>query len=472
MQSSIYLNKFSSILLFPILFAAVPVVSAQNRVITLKEAITSTLSDFGGVKAKKSQVSYFKNLLKAEKAGQLPDFNLSAQQDYGTINGQSGPSYAFRGLNVSSSGPPLPAQNYHAAFGGLYLANINWDLFSFGKVKNLVTIAGRRTNQALADLNQEEFQDEIKVSANYLNLLASIQLEKAQYSNLQRALSIQHVVKSRVLSGLNAGVDSSLASADVSAARISLINIRETENEQQAELSNLLGNTISNYTLDTLFIHKIPAEIDTAELNSVGSHPFLTYSAQAILINQAQVKYLRSQQYPTFSVFSVFQGKGSGFSQTYGAQNLTAYSQNYGQGIKPTISNYLIGAGIIWNISSLAKTGHLIDAQRFQGEVLKNTYEQVKNQLDNQLTLSGRRVKNAWSNLNEAPVEVRAATEAYRQKRVLYSNGLATIVDLSTALYTLNRAETDQQIAYNNIWQALLFRAAARGDFQAFYKLL
>ncbi len=472
MQSIFCLNKFSSFFLALTLIVGIPLINAQNRVITLKEAITSTLSDFGGVKAKKNQLIYYKNLFKAEKSGELPDFSVSAQQDYGTINGQSGPSYAYRGLNVSSSGPVLTNQNYHAAFGSLYLANVNWDIFSFGKVKNLVSVAEKRTNQANADLNQEEFQDEVKVSANYLNLLASIQLEKAQYSNLQRALSIQHVVKSRVLAGLNAGVDSSLASADVSAARIALTNIRETENEQQAELANLLGNSVTNFTLDTSFVQHIPGEIDTTQINSINSHPFLAYFAQAISINEALVKYLRSLQYPTFSIFSVFQGKGSGFSQSYGSQNQRAYSQNYSQGIKPTISNYLIGAGMIWNFSSLVKTGHLIDAQRIQGEVLKNNYQQVENQLDNQVILSGKRVKNALNNFNEAPVELRAATEAYRQKNVLYSNGLATIVDLSTALYTLNRAETDQQIAYNNIWQALLFRAAARGDFQAFYKLL
>jgi hypothetical protein len=31
-------------------------------------------------------------------------------------------------------------------------------------------------------------------------------------------------------------------------------------------------------------------------------------------------------------------------------------------------------------------------------------------------------------------------------------------------MYTLNRAETDRDIAYNNVWQALLLKAAAAGD--------
>jgi hypothetical protein len=51
---------------------------------------------------------------------------------------------------------------------------------------------------------------------------------------------------------------------------------------------------------------------------------------------------------------------------------------------------------------------------------------------------------------------------------VLYKNGLTTIVEVTQALYTLNRAETDRDISNNNVWQALLLKAAASGDFSLF----
>jgi hypothetical protein len=63
---------------------------------------------------------------------------------------------------------------------------------------------------------------------------------------------------------------------------------------------------------------------------------------------------------------------------------------------------------------------------------------------------------------------MKAASDAYLQKSVLYRNGLATIVDITQALYTLNRAETDRDIAVSNVWQALLLKAAASGDFGLF----
>ena len=49
-----------------------------------------------------------------------------------------------------------------------------------------------------------------------------------------------------------------------------------------------------------------------------------------------------------------------------------------------------------------------------------------------------------------------------------YKNGLTNIVDLTQALYDLNRAEVDNYIAVNNVWQALLYKAAATGDFGIF----
>jgi adhesin transport system outer membrane protein len=50
----------------------------------------------------------------------------------------------------------------------------------------------------------------------------------------------------------------------------------------------------------------------------------------------------------------------------------------------------------------------------------------------------------------------------------LYKNGLANIVDLTQALYTLNRAEVDKDIVYNNVWQALLYKSASIGDIGIF----
>jgi outer membrane protein TolC len=72
------------------------------------------------------------------------------------------------------------------------------------------------------------------------------------------------------------------------------------------------------------------------------------------------------------------------------------------------------------------------------------------------------------ANYREAPIQVKAASDAYLQKNTLYKNGLTTLVDLTQALFTLNRAETDRDIAFTNVWQALLLKSAALGNYDIF----
>jgi hypothetical protein len=65
-------------------------------------------------------------------------------------------------------------------------------------------------------------------------------------------------------------------------------------------------------------------------------------------------------------------------------------------------------------------------------------------------------------------MQLKAAADAYLQKSVLYKNGLTNMADLQLAMYALNRAELDRSVSYINVWQALLLKAAASGDFELF----
>ncbi|HSC39759.1 MAG TPA: hypothetical protein VLD19_17865, partial [Chitinophagaceae bacterium] len=84
--------------------------------------------------------------------------------------------------------------------------------------------------------------------------------------------------------------------------------------------------------------------------------------------------------------------------------------------------------------------------------------------------LSDQRIANSLQSVQEVPLQYKAAADAYNQKSVLYKNGLTNIIDLQQALYALNKAETDNSVAYVNVWQALLLKAAASGDFDLFIR--
>jgi outer membrane protein TolC len=440
---------------------------AQQKVLNIKDAEQMALANYGTIKSKANQLNAAKAYLKETRTEYLPDVSISAQQDYGTANGQNGPLFGYHGLSVASSGPALPKQNWNSAFGSLYLSNVSWDFFSFGKAKEKVKVQRSVVTREESDLSQEQFQHQIRVASTYLNLLAAQQLAKAQQDNLKRAIDLQAVVVARVKNGLNAGVDSSLANAEVSNARIALTNTQQTEQEQSNQLSIYLGIPAQEFVLDSAFITKAPANLAAQSAVAITDHPSLRYFQNRLGVSDEQVKYLKTFALPTFSLFGVYQGRGSGFNSDYGTDQ-SSFSSSYGAGANPTRYNYLVGVAMAWNLTTIFRTHYQVQSQKYTSAQYRNDYDLVAQQLQAQQVLAETRIGNALKNYQEVPVEVRAASDAYTQKYALYKNGLSNIVDFTQALYTLNRAEIDKYIASNNVWQALLYKAAATGDFGLF----
>jgi outer membrane protein TolC len=460
-------NKKHFSLLFFLIYLAFNV-PAQAQVLTMKEAVQTGLDNYSSIKAKANYAKASRAYVGQAAREYLPDLSVSAQQDYGTVNGQTGPLYGYRGLSVASAGPALSSQNWNAAFGALYLANINWDFFSFGRAHEKVRVAQQALDRDERDLTQERFQQEVRIAAAYLNLLVAQRITRSQQNNLERAQVLRNNVVVRVKNGLNAGVDSSLANAEVSNAAISLTRARDYEQEQANQLAQLMGVVPSDFVTDTSLIARIPSNIYNDTDGPSENHPLLQYYKSRISLSDEQARYYRTFNYPTFSAFGVYQGRGSGFDYNYGAQDPNGYSAAYGKGIDPTRVNYLVGLGLVWNLTSPLRVHQQVAAQHYISGALKEEYNLVDQRLRDQLILADQKIKNALDNYREAPVQVKAASDAYLQKSVLYKNGLSNIVDVTQALYALNRAETDRDVAYTNVWQALLLKAAAGGDFTIF----
>ncbi|RDC62194.1 TolC family protein [Adhaeribacter pallidiroseus] len=460
-------SNFLFLFISPVLFLSLKA-NCQDKILSLPEALQTSLTHYGTIKAKTNYVLAAEAAVRQSQKEYLPDFSISGQHDYGTINGQNGAFYGFRGLNSSSSGPPMEAQNWNAAFGSLYLANVSWDFFSFGKARERIELAKASRSQDEADLTQEQFQHQVRVAGAYLNLQAAQRLAQSQERNLERALALKRVVVARAQNGLNPGVDSSLANAEVSSARIALTRSQDTEQEQSNQLAQLLGVPSQVFRLDSTFITKIPVALTANATLPSDNHPVLTFYRRRVQVSQEREKYFRTLQYPTLSFFSVLQGRGSGFGYDYNEGNTQAYSKSYREGVVPSRGNYLVGVGLVWNLTSSLRVQQQVQAQQYTSRALNEEYALVNQRIQAQQSLAETKIQNALRNYREAPVQIQAATNAYQQKKVLYTNGLATIVDITQALYALNRAEIDRDIANTNVWQALLLKAAAAGDLSIF----
>lgn len=456
-----YFKKIT--LLFFLIFASI----GYSQTLSLKEAIKTGLENYGSIRAKNNYTNASKETLKQSRRDYLPNLNLSAQQDYGTVNGQNGPLYGFGGLGVASSGLPLPQQNWNSAFGALYLVNMNWDFFTFGKTQEKINLSKIDVQAKEKDLEQEKFQEEIKISAAYLNLLASQRLLISQQKNLSRAEVFKKTAVARVKNGLLAGVDSTLATAEVSKAKIALNLAKNFVKEQNNKLVDLMGVAPQDFAADTLFVTQIPRELVKENTATDSLHPLLQFYKTKIDYSNQQVKLYKRFYYPTMSAFGVLQTRASGFDNSY-ATDQHAFSRNYWDGVNPDRSNYLVGIGITWNLTTPFRSSKQVSAQKFVSQALQEEYNQADRELKSQLTFAEDKIKITMDNYVEAPIQVDAAKRAYIQKSTLYKNGLTDLTDLTQTIYTLNRAEIDRDIVNNNVWQSYLLKVAATGNFDLF----
>ena len=441
---------------------------AQNPPrLLLSEAVEEGLHGYQNILAKQNIVRSSQALLRNTKNEFLPNVVVGLQQDYGTVNGQFGPLTPYGASGLSSSGPTFAGQSWNAAFGATYLVNTNWEVFTFGRLASKLKLSEQRLSKDSADLIQEEFIQGVKISSAYLNLLIAQRLIKNAESNLNRAAGLQQVVLARTKSGLNAGVDSSVANSEVSAARLSLISAIDNEQQLRGQLNLLINaNASQDLPLDSSFFKSIPAIISSSK--DLAQNPQVKYYQTIIDESRRSSDYLRKSIMPSLNIFGVGQGRGSGFDYNYTPDYSSRFTKNYLEGVKPARVNYAAGVSIAWNIMSIKKIHEQVVAQNFLTEAYQNQFELANAQLTNQLLLSDEHIANSLQRFREVPVEYKAASDAYIQKSVLYKNGLSNIVDLQQALYAINKAETDISIAYINVWQALLLKAAASGDFNLF----
>jgi outer membrane protein TolC len=441
---------------------------AQSN-LNLSDAIRTGLANYQSIQAKRNYVNASAALVQNVKNQYLPDVTASIQQAYGTINGQLGVYSSNAGFStVASSGGAYSSQNWAAAFGSIYLINTNWEFISFGRLHSRIEVANKQFMLDSANLTQEKFVQSVKIAGAYLNLLIAQRFVQNAQSNVDRADYVDKTVIARTRSGLNPGVDSSIANSDLSAAKLVLIQAINNEQQQRSQLCQLINIVPDILNLDTTYFANKPGTYNTNF--AVANNPQVQFYKSRVDYSSTTEKYLQRSINPGLNLFGTFQGKGSGFDYNYTPQLDANYSKSYFDGINPSRYNYLVGIGIGWNIISPAKIKQQVKAQQFVTAAYQNEYDLISTQLKDQLLLSDQQIENSIKSIKEVPVEYKAASDAYLQKTVLYKNGLTNIVDVQQALYNLNRAETDMSVAYINVWQALLLKAAASGDFGLFMK--
>lgn len=426
---------------------------------TLSELLKKAEATYPLLKAKGYEVRARKDQVVFAKSTALPSLDAAYQLNYATYNNITGMAVG-QGF-VPISGPPSTANTYDAVFGSVGGLLLNWEPFTFGQRKSRINTAQAYQEYQQADQAQEIFEHQIKTVNAYLDLVMTYELVKVYSRNLERAEDNVRIVKSLTRSGLRPGTDTALFKAELSRARIELLEYEKLQQSQQLVLSELLGGEQMTYSIDSSYFKSLPSiTVDTPSQQ----HPLIRLSTSRVMINQYEKKYLQTSLYPKLSFWGTAYARGSGIR--YDGQ------VNSEDGL--SFSRYNYGAGLVLSVPLLrfANVRHQINSQESLIKAEQEKLNAVNLQLKKQNEVADITLANALKIAQETPSFYESAEFSYRTLMSRYNSGLVNYADLIQSQYALIKSEADLKRAYLNVWKALLYKAAVQGDINIFLNQL
>jgi outer membrane protein TolC len=421
---------------------------------SLKAMLERARSDYPLYKLKQSEIQAQEDRVAYARSSAMPEVIASYQVNLATYNNITGMA---AGQFMPISGPPSVTNVYDAVFGSAGSINFNWEPFTFGKRKALVKSSGAYLESQKAEAGQELFQHEIKIIQAYLDAAMAREMILVYSNNLERAEENRRVVRSLTVNGLRPGADTILMDAELSRARIELLNFNNEHELQQARLSELTGAGIGSIIPDSSFCHALPVQpADSA----VHEHPLLAFYASRVKANQSERTMLQRTLLPRISLWGTLYARGSGI-------RYDGYV-NSEEGL--SFSRYNYGAGLLLSLPVLdfTRVQHLLNTRNSLIQAETERLNLARLQVGKQRESADIIFENSLQVTSESPILYRSAEFAYRTQLTRYNSGIINYTDLVLSQYSLLKAEADMKRSFLEAWKALLYKSIALGDLSLF----
>jgi adhesin transport system outer membrane protein len=396
----------------------------------------------------------------------LPNLKLNYQTDIGTNNNDAGPYFGFgiipsdtRGVRINSNTTVVSAN--------VGVAALDWEIYNFGAYGAQNRVANSEINVGISQFNQSKFQLEAYTINNYLQLLRLQDYLNIQVRNIQRNQEIRKSVQSLAKSGIRPGVDTSIAEAELSKARLNYIELLNQLKQLQLQLSAISGIPYQSVIPDTMVTKKLLNNFMYDSLNSpdTGNHPLINYY-KALYQNSIDREELVKKSYnPKLMFEGAIWGRGSSI-------DANDHFNNISSGLGFNRNNYLIGLGITYNVFDLPRRHLRLSTQKTITNYTLKSLQEEQAGIGLESSQANEEINTARQRLQEIPNQLNAANAGYRQKLSLYRSGLTDIIELNAALNILYRAETDYVSAKYNYNHALFQKALAENQVNNILNLL
>ncbi|WAC13430.1 TolC family protein [Dyadobacter pollutisoli] len=427
---------------------------------SMEQAIEASLSKYPSVTAQRAALAGFRASTQVLKDNRLPNVRLHDQVDIGTANGLSG-SYFSLGLIVPTSGGRRDENRMDLASGNVALATADWEFFNFGRYRSEDRLARADVEIGQAGVEREEFMLRQAVIGTYLDLLWLGQILRIEGRNLARVDTVSRIINNLVRNGIRPGLDSSLASVELSRAKLNYYEIDEGFRRAILRLGMLTGTNASQLEIDTTFRAQALL-VEPNEVKVTLNHPLLRYQNSFLGRQMAELEVIRKAALPRVSLLTAAWARGTSLD----------INNNFGpigSGFGYSRTNFLVGLAATVNLTDFRRSKSRTTVQQWKVREAGSRLDFEHLKLENTLATSDSVLATLRLALLELPTAIRSAESAYQQRLSLYNNGIENILGLTDALQLLTRVEKQAVDIQRRTVETRLQRAYASSNFDDFF---
>ena len=428
----------------------IPPVKLKDLLNRVNEKAPSLLTDSAAINIRQAQAA-------ETRSNWLPNLKLNYQADIGSNNNDAGPYFGF-GIVPSNSRGVRTESNTSAVLTNLGIAALDWEIYNFGAYRAQNKVANADINIEQNKFAQSKYQLQSYAIGNYLQLMRLQDYLTIQNRNIRRNQEIRRSIQSLAKSGIRPGVDTSIAEAELSKARLNYIELDNQLKRVQLQLSAISGLPYQSIIPDTAAESRIIGQaVSPAILTAdTANNPLINYYKSIYQGSLDREDLVRKQYNPKILLEAAVWGRGSSIDAN---DNFNSLSTGWGF----NRNNYLVGVGISYNLFDIRRRQLKLRTQKAATNYAQKQLDEQRDALTLSVNQADVELNTARQRLQEIPNQLKAANAGYRQKLSLYKSGLTDIIELNAALNILYRAETDYvqaKSAYTNA----LFQKAVTGN--------
>jgi outer membrane protein len=409
--------KRVSLLVLVTAVAGAPSLPAQERAITLAEAIRLAERTQPAMVQAESQVrtavaqrrSAWGNFLPSLTASSsASDFFSAGASRIDPVTGQltSGGS-SNRSINTSLS------------------ASV--DLFTGFRRGAELQAAKAGQTEADASLVDARFQQALTTTNQYFDALSAAQLVGVREASVRRAEEQLKVSVAKLHAGSATRSDSLRSLVTLGSTRLAQIQAQTDLATAEANLARLVGEIGRVRALDDSSFHQIVTVVDTQSLRSEAEarSPRIQTAVATASVARANVRAARSAYWPSLTL-----GANTGWN----ASRANDYA---------FLNQRQVSLQMSWSVFNRFDRELTIAQREASYDVAEANAEDQRRAVQAELTAQLAQLDAARSKIDITATSVAAATEDLRVQQERYRLGVATIVDVLTSEEALNQAEVD-----------------------------